>query len=248
MIKLKPVVFACVMAGLTLPAHALELIQNGGFELQGADSYDISGWQSAEQGISGSVLAQSGTLSEVTGNATVGAYQGSYYGMLDNYGLSANALFQTFSTGAVSSASLSFQLFVNNQHGSASVDAAGLDYTVDATDHPNQHVRVDVLKSGSDPFSTSSADVLQTLYLGGANGTLTANQYLSYTFDISSILASGGSYTLRFASVANQNSLQLGVDNVSINAVAAVPEADTYAMLLAGLGLTAWIRRRQLAK
>jgi hypothetical protein len=69
---------------------------------------------------------------------------------------------------------------------------------------------------------------------------------VNYSFDLSSSLAAGGSYILRFATVANQNSLQLGVDNISLNAVSSVPEADSVAMLLAGLGLMAGVvgRRR----
>ncbi|WP_235559631.1 MULTISPECIES: PEP-CTERM sorting domain-containing protein [unclassified Methylophilus] len=234
-----------VMAALSPATQAAELIQNGGFESHGADVYDITGWQVAEQGFFGSVLAQTGTSTEVTANNTVGAYQGSYYGILDNYGNASNALFQTFNTGAVSSATLSFQMFVNNQNSTTNIDAAGLDYSVDATDNPNQHVRVDILKAGADPFSINSADVVQSLYIGGANGVLAANNYVNYSFDLSASLASGGSYILRFATVANQNSLQLGVDNISLNTVSAVPEADSVAMLLAGLGLMAGVKRRR---
>lgn len=242
-----------VMTGMLVTAvlsqvhavQAAELIQNGGFETHGADNYDITGWQSVEQGIFGSVLAQSGTTTEVTGNTTVGAYQGSYYGLLDNNGLSGSTLFQTFSTGAVSSATLTFQMFVNNQNSTTHIDAAGLDYSVDASDNPNQHVRVDILRAGSDPFSINSADVVQSLYIGGANGALVVNDYVNYSFDLSASLASGGNYVLRFATVANQNSLQLGIDNVSLNAVSSVPEADSVAMLLAGLGLMAGVVRRR---
>lgn len=228
-------------------AQAAELIQNGGFEVQGVDSYDIPGWQVAEQGLWGSVLSQSGNVSEVTFNATVGAYQGTYYGLLDNYGLASNVLYQSFTTAAVSQATLSFQMFINNQNATTEIDAAGLDYSVDATDHPNQHVRVDVLKAGSDLFSTNSADVLQSLYIGGENGGLAINNYVSYQFDLSSSLASGGSYLLRFATVANQSSLQLGIDNVSLQTVSSVPEADNYALMLAGLGVIAAVMRRRYA-
>ena len=244
--KLKPWVLAGLLGAAALSqAQAAELIQNGGFEVQGVDSYDISGWQVGEQGFLGGVLSQSGTVSEVTGNTTVGAYQGSYYGLLDNYGLAASVLTQSFTTAAVSQATLSFQMFVNNQNATTEIDAAGLDYSVDATDHANQHVRVDVLKAGSDPLSTNSADILQTLYVGGANGNLAANDYLNYQFDLSSSLAAGGSYVLRFATVANQSSLQLGLDNVSLQTVSAVPEADTNALMLTGLGLIAAVMRRR---
>lgn len=234
-------------AAVFTQAQAAELIQNGGFEVQGADSYEMPGWQVAEQGFFGSVLSQSGNVSDVTGNATVGAYQGSYYGLLDNYGLVGNVLYQSFTTAAVSQATLSFQMFVNNQNTTTEIDAAGLDYSVDATDNPNQHVRVDLLKAGSDPFSTDSADILQSLYLGGANGGLAVNDYVSYQFDLTSSLAAGGSYVLRFATVANQNSLQLGVDNISLQTVSAVPEADTNALMLSGLGLMALVMRRRFS-
>ncbi|MFQ6403500.1 hypothetical protein ACIDE9_01950 [Methylophilus sp. 'Pure River'] len=244
--KLKPWVLAGLLGAVALSqAQAAELIQNGGFEVQGVDSYDISGWQVGEQGFLGGVLSQSGTVSEVTGNTTVGAFQGSYYGLLDNYGLAASVLYQSFTTTAVSQATLSFQMFVNNQNATTEIDAAGLDYSVDATDHANQHVRVDVLKAGSDPFSTNSADILQTLYVGGANGGLAANDYINYQFDLSSSLAAGGSYVLRFATVANQSSLQLGLDNVSLQTVSSVPEADTNALMLAGLGVIAAVMRRR---
>lgn len=246
--KLKPWLMAGLLGtAVFTQAQAAELIQNGGFEVQGADSYDIPGWQVAEQGFFGSVLSQSGNVSEVTGNTTAGAYEGSYYGLLDNYGLAGNVLYQSFSTAAVSQATLSFQMFVNNQNATTEIDAAGLDYSVDATDHPNQHVRVDLLKAGSDPFSTDSADILQSLYLGGANGGLAVNDYISYQFDLTSSLAAGGSFVLRFASVANQSSLQLGVDNISLQTVSSVPEADTNALMLSGLGLVALIMRRRYA-
>lgn len=244
--KLKLWLLAGLLGAAALSqAQAAELIQNGGFEVQGVDSYDISGWQVGEQGFFGGVLSQSGMVSEVTGNTTVGAYQGSYYGLLDNYGLAASVLYQSFTTTAVSQATLSFQMFVNNQNATTEIDAAGLDYSVDATDHANQHVRVDVLKAGSDPFSTNSADILQTLYVGGANGNLATNDYIKYQFDLSSSLAAGGSYVLRFATVANQGSLQLGLDNVSLQTVSSVPEADTNALMLAGLGVIAAVMRRR---
>jgi hypothetical protein len=50
---------------------------------------------------------------------------------------------------------------------------------------------------------------------------------------------------LRFATVANQGSLQLGLDNVSLQTVSSVPEADTNALMLAGLGLMAAVMRRR---
>jgi hypothetical protein len=242
MFKLKNLSAIAMLIGVsafTLPTMASELIQNGGFELFGADVYSITSWNSVEEGILGSVLVQSGTVTDASGRNTVGAASGTYFGLIDAAQISNQALFQTFTTGAVSSANLSFQMFVNNQSANGTqVNAAGLDYTTGGSFDANQHVRVDLLTAGADSFSTSSTDVLQSFYMGGSNGNSfiggdVANPYLNYSFDISSLIASGGTYTLRFASVANENQMQLGIDNVSLS-VTPVPEIETYGMLLIG--------------
>ena len=234
------------------PAFAQQVIVNGGFEADGSESYNPQGWQVAEQNIYGSVLAAEGNQSSISGYKTVGAASGNYYGLLDSAFASSQVLFQNFSVGAVSSAVLSFDMFVNDQSPDSVVyiDQAGLDATTGGTYAANQHVRVDILKAGADAFSVLSSDVVGTYYLGGANGSRVegnenVNSYVQYSFDISALLAAGGEYTLRFAAVSNQGALQLGLDNVSLN-VTAVPEADTYAMLLAGLGVLGLsLRRRQ---
>lgn len=253
MSKLRVISVATMMAGMTafaLPSVSAELIQNGGFESFGPDVYNITSWNTAEEGILGSVLAQSGTVTDASGRNTVGAASGSYYGLLDAAQISNQALFQTFTTGAVNSATLSFQMFVNNQSANGTqINNAGLDYTTGGTYDANQHVRVDLLTAGAGPFSTSNTDVLQSFYLGGSNGSNliggdVANPYLNYSFDLSSLMAAGGTYTLRFASVANENQLQLGIDNVSLS-VTPVPEIETYGMLLMGLATISFITRRR---
>uniref|UniRef100_UPI00254E9C49 PEPxxWA-CTERM sorting domain-containing protein n=2 Tax=Pseudomonadota TaxID=1224 RepID=UPI00254E9C49 len=70
--------------------------------------------------------------------------------------------------------------------------------------------------------------------------------YIGFSFDVTDLLASGGTYKLRFANVANDAALQLGVDNVSLN-VTAVPEPESWALMLAGIGMVGAIARRRLA-
>ena len=253
MIKIKKIPAALMLVGLSavsLPSLSAELIQNGGFELHGADVYSINSWNTAEDGILGSVLVEKDTVTDASGRNTVGAASGNYYGLLDSAAPSNQALYQTFSTGAVSAATLTFQMFVNNQSTNGTqINAAGLDYTTGGSFDSNQHVRVDLLSAGANVFSTNSSDILQSLYLGGSNGNSViggdiANQYLSYSFNLSNTLAAGGSYTLRFSSVTNEGQMQLGIDNVSLS-VTPVPEPDTYAMLLSGLGLMGFVARRR---
>ncbi len=254
MFKVKKIASAIMLLGTiwAMPSYSAELIQNGGFESYGADVYSITSWNTAEEGILGSVLVENDTITDASGRNTVGAASGSYYGLLDSAAPSNQALFQTFNTSAVSSATLTFQMFVNNQSTNGTqINAFGLDYTTGGSFDPNQHVRVDILNAGASVFSTSSTDIAQSLYFGGSNGNSMiggdiANPYVSYSFDLSSLLSAGGTYTLRFASVTNDNQLQLGIDNVSLSvAVAPVPEPETYAMLLAGLGLMGFMARRR---
>ncbi len=257
MIKIKKITTALMLVGLSaasLPSFSAELIQNGGFESHGADVYSINSWNTAEDGILGSVLVENDTVTDASGRNTVGAASGNYYGLLDSAAPSNQALYQTFNTGAVSAATLTFQMFVNNQstnhnNNGTQINAAGLDYTTGGSFDSNQHVRVDLLSAGANVFSTNSADILQSLYLGGSNGNSViggdiANPYLSYSFNLSNTLAAGGSYTLRFSSVTNEGQMQLGIDNVSLS-VTPVPEPDTYAMLLSGLGLMGFVVRRR---
>ncbi|MES2579502.1 MAG: PEP-CTERM sorting domain-containing protein [Pseudomonadota bacterium] len=258
--KIKQSRLAWLLASSALFAsHAMadELIMNGNFETSGADVYDIQGWNSVEAGAFGSVLLENDTLTDASGRNTFGPASGVNYALLDAFTISNQALYQTFTASAfnatTSSATLSFSLFVNNQSSNGTqIHATGLDYTSADSFEANQHVRVDLLNAGASIFSTSSADIAQSFYLGGSTGNSViggdvANGYTNYSFDLSSLLAAGGTYTLRFASVANEGQLQLGIDNVSLQ-VAAVPEADTSAMLLAGFAVMGFVaRRRKLA-
>lgn len=228
-------------------AVAADVIQNGGFEADGFETYAPSGWTVFEEGAIGGNIVTGATQSPASGYATAGAASGSFYALLDAYYPSQNALIQTFVAPELTQATLSFSLFVNDQSsdGAVRISNAGLDYT---TSDLNRHVRVDILSANASPFATGT-DVLRTFYLGGATGRSfgdVSNGYIDFSFDVSDLLAAGGTYQLRFANVANDAALQLGVDNVSLN-VSAVPEPGSWALMLAGFGVVGAIARRRLA-
>lgn len=233
---------ALLLAALALgsaQAGAAELIQNGGFESFGANIYSPTSWSVFESLAPHGVMVDNSHLSP-SGYATTGAASGSYYGLIDSYNHGAFTLSQSFTTSAVSQAQLSFQMFVNDN----SVDGdtyIGADLDVSKANSEGtllNFARVDILKAGAAPDATGS-DVVTSIYIGGATGRkfgTQSNKYTTFSYDLSSVLATGGDYTLRFAVASNLGAMQLGVDNVSLS-VTAVPEPDSSALMLAGLGV-----------
>jgi hypothetical protein len=83
------------------------------------------------------------------------------------------------------------------------------------------------------------------LQLGGGTYTNSGSGsgWNEYKFDV---LGNGSSGTLRFADVGTANTYGASLDNVSL--VAAVPEPETYALMMAGLGAVAFMARRRRPK
>jgi len=190
--------------------RADELLTNGNFA-----SGTLEGWNADNQaGGSGTFVVISGTVTPIGGQVTVGPPLGSdFYAVSDQTGPGAHALSQLFTVPAgATSAILSFDMFVNDWSGLGPlVNPAGLDYTAD----PNQHARVDLLSGDAPPFDTG-AGVLANFYLSVDSGA-NPHAYSHYTFDITDLIAAGGTFRLRFGEVDNQFFLNQGVGNVSID-------------------------------
>jgi hypothetical protein len=212
-------------------ASASNIFVNGGFE-----TGDFTGWTaSAEGGSSGSFSVVSGTSTPISGFPTVGPSSGTFYAITDQGGPGAYALTQSFTVDPGSTVTLSFDLFVNDQAGTTIVGP--LDYTGGAV----EFATVDLLTGTANPFSTAPADVLQNFYSGSDAGA-NPNPYTSYSFDISSLVAAGGTFQLRFGEADNQGFFNLGIDNVSVDVAA--PEPSTFFLFgLALVALTAWRRK-----
>jgi MYXO-CTERM domain-containing protein len=223
-----------LLAGGISTSSAAQLLTNGNFE-----TGDFTGWTSNVQaGSSGSRFIDTpGTTSPSSGSATpANAGGGSFYVVTDQGGPGSYSLIQSFTIPSTpSSVILSFEMF--NQTSVGSANAGTLDYAGSA----NQHARVDILSAAALPFETG-AGVLQNYYLGN-DGAIPRPSYTSYSFDITSLVSTPGTYQLRFAQVDNQGIFQQGIDNVSINFTTAVPEPS--AALLGGLALAGMLRRRR---
>ena len=229
-------ILASVLLLVAGTASATSLLTNGDFE-----TGTLAGWTVTDlAGGSGSFFVSSDVTTPISGFPTVGpaaVCSTPFPTRVDPERMRSRSRSRLLPGSRVI---LSFDMFVNDWSDLGPiVDPCGLDHTC----VPNQHARVDILAAAAGAFDTG-AGVLANFYLGVDPGT-DPNPYTHYSFDISSLVGGGGTFVLRFAEVDNQLVLNQGVDNVSIEATARVPEPATAGLLGAGLLALAAARRRR---
>ena len=211
-------------------------IVNGGFES------GFTSWVRVDQlGSDGTFALQSGVASPVNADPVPAPPSGTRAAMSDGGAPGAHVLYQDFlaTPGATAGGqTLSFDLFIGNR-GDRFATPASLDFALTNTNGAltlNQQVRVDLLRAGADPFSVAAADILLSLYASQAGDPLVSG-YRSFSSDIGGVLGvhSGELLRLRFAETDDLAQMQLGVDNVAIGAVSAIPEPASTALLAVGL-------------
>jgi len=219
----------------TVNAGPTELITNGGFET------GFTGWTVTDlAGGAGTWSVDTlGTTTPISGLATVGGGAGTFYAVSDQPGPGTHALTQPFTVPwPALSATLSFDMFVNDWDAGPFINPAGLNHTVS----PNQHARVDILTTAAGAFDTG-AGVLANYYLG-VDGGADPHAFTHYSFDITGIVGAGGTFQIRFAEVDNQLFFNQGVDNVSILAQP-IPAPGAILLGSIGVGVVSWLRRRR---
>jgi len=213
------------------PARASTIV-NGGFET------GFSSWVRVDQlGSEGTFALQSGLASPVNADPVPAPPSGTRAAMSDGAAPGAHVLYQDF-VATPGSQTLSFDLFIGNRADRFATPAS-LDFALTSPNGAqtlNQQVRVDLLRAGADPFSVAAADILLSLYASQVGDPLVSG-YRSFSSDIGALLGahSGELLRLRFAETDNVAQMQLGVDNVAIAAVSAIPEPASTALLAVGL-------------
>ena len=193
--------------------NATQVITNGGFETNGLSSWTVTNEAGSYAG--DSFYALSSKTTPQSGSTTVGAESGMFYAVSDGNDSGASALTQSFVVpGNAASVILSFGLFVNSADGNGTSIDPGDDLNFSGA--ANQYGLVSLLSAGANTFATTSATGdLKNFYQGTDSGAV-PNNYTNYSFDITSLVSGGGTFTIRFAEVNNVDVLNLGVDNVSV--------------------------------
>lgn len=190
------------------------LLLNGSFELNGGTGsstftdwtvFDVPGSIGGMPSTFGSIVAQTGTTSPVSGSTVEAPTDGTFAAMADANGPSSSVIYQDF---VVPSGTTTVQcdVYVNNQFGTF-IDAGTLDWEA----VPNQHARFDLMDPAA-PADDVGAGVLMNLFITDP-GDPPVQSYQTILADISAF--AGQNVRLRAAEVDNQFFFNFGVDNCS---------------------------------
>jgi hypothetical protein len=211
------------MFALAFNANAdVQLISNSGFET------GVTGWTvTSSAGSGGSWIADAHPFTPLTGNPTDGPSSGTGYAVTDQFGPGVNALSQDYTVpGGTTSLTLTFDMFINDW----------------APSTGQESMSVLILGAGGNPVT--GAGTLSTLFSGDTLVTGGApNPYIAYDFTVTGYVP-GDTYILDFRETDTTYTMNVGLDNVSLDA--AVPEPGSVALLLGALAVMCVFCRRRL--
>jgi hypothetical protein len=173
-------------------------------------------------GASGSWFSSTTPTTPYNGFPTVGPFAGTHYAVTDDFGPETHALTQSFTVpvGTVTSAILSFEVFVNDVFGASGTGG-----------------QVDLLAGAADPISGAAIATFYTADTAMVDGA--PNAYVLTSQNVAAFLVGGNSYQLRFMESSATGPINMGVDAVSFDittAASSVPEPSFLPLFLALFG------------
>jgi len=241
---------------------------NGGFFL------DVPGSSTPETNGAGQTYQPFAT--DQNNNSLGELLGGNFYAVSTSAMPGTRVLYQAFTVplGTITSVTLRYNYFVGNPVAPATTGDGVLDYTSDPILNIRHFARVDLLRGNpTNLFSTTTVanggDLIRNFFQGGGVDNFVDewkwqnNQNVDNTantpgnppagLNITANVQAGQTYVLRFAEVSNQNPLNFGVDNVSIDfqGAIALPEPGTLPLMglaAPGIALLAVRRHRRRSR
>lgn len=202
-----------VLCGLWLActASAANILVNGTFS-----TGDLAGWTISDVSSLGSFYVDGiDATTPLNGSPTAGPDGSStYYAVSDDFGPDMIALTQSFVASVAGDYTLSFDVFVNDFYEGAGFGSSGFGG------------EVDLLAGGSDPIAGTPIAV----FYGPADSAASdgnPNPWISVNTDITTDLTVGQTYVVRVLESDSSATINVGVDNFDLEAVAATPEPGT---------------------
>jgi hypothetical protein len=240
-------------------SHAEFLLRNGGFEANGGVGTTVfDHWTSAnasDTAGTGSFYVQQDTSSPINQFSVLAPPEALSAAMTDSIDIGTHVLYQDFVVPLdLIGASLSFQVFMNNQADKYFVPGLGDNpgdpsLAYDFTQGSNQQARIDIMTTSADIFSVKPDDILMNLFQTNPGDPLLSgyNMIVPNNTDLTTMLLGHLGETLRFriAEVDNQNYFNFGVDDIQLNAV---PEPSSLILVSVGALSLAYLARSRIRK
>ena len=209
------IAIAVTLLLISVAANAVELVNNGSFEINGGvGSATFSNWtvvrENSSSVVNGNFFVQSGARSPSAKLDVASAPAGSFSAMTDQTGPGRTAIYQDIAVPVSGQVWLALRLFVLNQTDDFATPAS-LDYNI----VPNQQVRVDVINPAANIWDVG-AGVLTNAFITQA-GSVSASGYVPVSINL--LPFAGQTVRVRVSEVDNLHGLVVGVDQVSVTFV-----------------------------
>jgi len=197
-------------AGAALLLFAAVALAGSGFKNGNFETGDFSKWSTDFRDVCpepAGWFVSDKKITPVSGNSWFGPAEKEFAAVTDQVCPSASILYRTIKIGSKNTR-VSFILYYKNR-----ADLFCSQNDLDETNPCNQEYRVEILRDGSDPWTTDPNDILMTLFKTSSSSPFSLGP-TKMTFGLGKL---SGNVILRFAMVDTEFYFNASVDNVQVN-------------------------------